>query len=212
MEFNFIYLIIVVIVTFISMALHEFAHGYVSYLLGDDTAKNEGRLTINPIKHVDLFLTIILPIMLALTGAPVFGGAKPIPFNPNNIRGGEWGVALVAVAGPIMNLLISFVVFGLWSLIGAPSGDILGQIFINIIYINLGFFIFNMIPIPPLDGSRVLYILAPDFIKKGMEYMERFGFIVILIILLLANSFIIKFMSSVIYFFFDLFSRIFGLV
>lgn len=212
MEFNFIYLIIVVIVTFISMALHEFAHGYVSYLLGDDTAKNEGRLTINPIKHVDLFLTIILPIMLALTGAPVFGGAKPIPFNPNNIRGGEWGVALVAVAGPIMNLLISFVVFGLWSLIGAPSSDILGQIFINIIYINLGFFIFNMIPIPPLDGSRVLYVLAPDFIKKGMEYMERFGFIVILAILLLANSFIIKFMSSAVYFFFDLFSRIFGLV
>lgn len=212
MEFNFIYLIIVVIVTFISMALHEFAHGYVSYLLGDDTAKNEGRLTINPIKHVDLFLTIILPIMLALTGAPVFGGAKPIPFNPNNIRGGEWGIALVAVAGPIMNLLISFVVFGLWSLIGTPSGDILGQIFINIIYINLGFFIFNMIPIPPLDGSRVLYVLAPDFIKKVMEYMERFGFIVILIILLLANSFIIKFMSSAIYFFFNLFSRIFGLV
>lgn len=209
MEINFVYILTVIVVTFVSMTLHEVAHGYASYLLGDDTAKLLGRLSLNPLKHIDPFLTILLPIMLALVGAPIFGGAKPVPFNPNNIRGGEWGVALVAIAGPVMNFLIAFVVFGIWAL--APSNGLWGQILINTVYINLGFFIFNLIPIPPLDGSRILYALAPEFVQRGMEYLERFGLMIIFVVLLLADSAVMNFMSTAINFFFNLFGHVFGL-
>ena len=103
------YVIIVVIIILISMTIHEAMHGFMAYFLGDNTAKIEGRLTLNPIKHIDPFLTIILPVLLAIVGAPIFGGAKPVPFNPHQVRYGEWGAALVAVAGPLTNLLLAFV-------------------------------------------------------------------------------------------------------
>ena len=96
------------------MIIHEVMHGYASYWLGDDTAKMQGRLSLNPIKHIDPFLTILLPVALALSGGPIFGGAKPVPFNPLNIKYGEWGVALVAMAGPITNFLLAFIIFAIW--------------------------------------------------------------------------------------------------
>ena len=205
------YVVIVIGVVLLSMTLHEAMHAFVGYWLGDDTAKLEGRLTLNPIKHIDPFLTLLLPVMLALIGAPIFGGAKPVPFNPNRVRHGEWGSAMVAIAGPLTNLLIAFIVFGIYALSGSPQEGIWAQVLVTAVMVNLGFFIFNSIPIPPLDGSRVLYALAPEFVRRGMEAIERFGILFIFAIVLIASPLIGSFMLTVMSFFLDLFSRIFGL-
>lgn len=205
------YIAIVIVVIIISMTLHEAIHAFVSYWLGDDTARLQGRLTLNPIKHIDPFLTLLLPIMLAIVGAPIFGGARPVPFNPNNVRFGEWGVALVAIAGPLTNFVIAFLTFGVWVLVGFPGQGVLGQILTTTISVNLGFFVFNIIPIPPLDGSRILYALAPEFVRHGMEIMERFGIIIILLIVFLAGSALEVFMANSIDFLLNLFGHIVGL-
>ena len=204
------YLIIVLGTILISMTLHEAMHGFTAFWLGDDTAKREGRLTLNPIKHIDPFLSIILPLGLALVGAPVFGGAKPVPFNPDRVRGEEWGSALVAIAGPLTNFLIALVTFGIWVVLGMPSaGTLPGLILITMYTVNLGFFIFNSIPIPPLDGSRVIYALVPDFVRAGMRVIEQYGLIVVFAIVLLFNAQIGAFISSAMSFFIDLFMTIF---
>jgi Zn-dependent protease len=205
------YLLLVFVVILLSMTLHEAMHAYVGNWLGDDTAKLQGRLSLNPLKHIDPFLTIILPLTLALIGAPIFGGAKPVPFNPHNIKWGEWGAALIAIAGPLTNLVIAFVGFGLWVVLGEL---ITGQCYLvlhTLIVVNLGFFVFNMVPITPLEGSRVLYALAPEFVRRGMEIMERYGLIIIFALILLASSYISAFMVTSINFFIEVFSGIFFL-
>jgi Zn-dependent protease len=206
------YIIVVIVVILLSMTLHEAMHAFVSYWLGDDTAKQQGRLTLNPVKHIDPFLTLLLPILLAVSGLPIFGGAKPVPFNPDRVRYDEWGAALVAIAGPLTNLLIAFVVFGVYAVGGAPQSGLFATITITAVTVNLGFFVFNMIPIPPLDGSRVLYALAPEFVRRGMEAIERFGVMFVFLIILLASSLIGRFMTTVISFFLEVFSHIFSLV
>jgi len=206
------YIAIVIVVILLSMTLHEAMHAFVGYWLGDDTAKLQGRLTLNPVKHIDPFLTLLLPIMLAIIGAPIFGGAKPVPFNPARVRYDEWGAALIAIAGPLTNLLIAFVMFGVYALAGQPSTGIFAQILVTSVTVNLGFFIFNIIPIPPLDGSRVLYALAPDFVRRGMEMIEQYGIIFVFIIVLAASSLIGEFMVAAINFFISVFSQIFGLL
>ncbi len=213
MQLDIVYILIVLGVILFSMTLHEAMHAFVSYWLGDDTAKREGRLTLNPIKHIDPFLTIILPLGLALVGAPIFGGAKPVPFMPDRVKGGDWGAALVALGGPLTNLLIAFVAFGVWVLAGTPPpGESIWALILNVmISVNLGFFIFNMIPIPPLDGSRVLYALAPEFIRTGMRVMERYGIIVIFALVLIASPLLNQLMQAAFAFFIDLFSAIFRL-
>lgn len=209
---NIEYIAIVIIVILLSMTLHEAMHAYVSYWLGDDTAKLQGRLTLNPLRHIDPFLTLILPIALAIMGLPIFGGAKPVPLNPTRVKYGEWGFALVAIAGPLTNLLLAFLAFCLYAAIGlAGSGQLISQILSIAVSVNLGFFVFNIIPIPPLDGSRVLYALAPEFIRRAMEAIERFGIVFVFVIVLLAGPFIGTFMSEVIRFFIELFGRIVGL-
>lgn len=196
-------------VILLSMTLHEAMHAFVGYWLGDDTAKNEGRLTLNPIKHIDPFLTILLPLGLALLGGPIFGGAKPVPFRPDQVRWGDWGAALVALGGPLTNLFLAFISFGVWVLVGAPLTGVGALILSSMITINLGFFIFNMIPIPPLDGSRVLYALAPDFVRTGMRAIEQFGVMFVFVIVLLAGSMLSAYMNGAINFFLDVFSAIF---
>jgi len=210
MESLLIYLAIVLGTILLSMTLHEAMHGFIAYWLGDDTAKREGRLTLNPIKHLDPFLSILLPLGLALVGAPVFGGAKPVPFNPDRVRGEEWGAALVAVAGPLTNFIIAFVAFGIWSIVGMPPyGELAGQIFITVFSVNLGFFIFNMLPIPPLDGSRVIYALAPEFVRVGMRAVERYGIILVFAIVLLFNAQLGAVLTTAMSFFIDLFQVVF---
>jgi len=210
-DIDLTYIMIVFGVILLSMTLHEAMHAFVSYWLGDDTAKLEGRLTLNPIKHIDPFLTILLPLTLAILGGPIFGGAKPVPFNPSRVRYDEWGAALIAVAGPLTNLLIAFVMFGIYAIMGAPQEGLMALILSTAVMVNLGFFVFNMIPIPPLDGSRVLYALAPEFVRRGMEMIERFGIIFIFLIVIAASSYIGEFMFAAIGFFLDIFSHIFGL-
>lgn len=215
MNIDIVYIIIVISVIFVSMTFHEAMHAFTGYWLGDDTARLLGRLSLNPIKHIDPFLTILLPLLLAISGGPIFGAAKPVPFNPNNIRWGEWGAALVALAGPITNLILAFIIFGLSVLIGKPVDlytapvGLDGLILSVGVMVNLGFFIFNLIPIPPLDGSRVLYALAPEFVKRGMKTMEKYGIIIVFLIILLAGSIFGSFMVGAINFFLGLFEHIF---
>lgn len=197
------------------MTLHEVMHGFVAYYLGDDTAKLQGRLTLNPLHHIDPFLTIILPIFLLLAGGPVFGGAKPVPFNPARVRYDEWGAALVALAGPLTNLVIAFLGFGVAVLFGVDivnfnATSLFDAVLILLVQVNLGFFVFNMIPVPPLDGSRVLYALAPEFVRSGMEAIERFGVMFVFAIVLFANQLIVQYMIQAIDFFFMVFAYIFG--
>ena len=205
------YIIIVLIVILFSMTLHEAMHGFMAYWLGDDTARLSGRLTLNPIRHIDPFLTLLLPLMLAAIGAPVFGGAKPVPFNPARLKYDEWGAALVAAAGPLTNFVIAFLLFAGYVVAGTPQSGFVAQFLVTGVYVNLGFFVFNMIPFPPLDGSRVIYALAPDFVRRGMEVIEQYGIVVIFAIILLASSFIGRFMLAAINGIYHLFAAIFGL-
>jgi len=210
---NVLYILVIIVVILLSMTLHEAMHAFVGYWLGDDTAKLQGRLTLNPIKHIDPFLTLILPITLAIIGAPVFGGAKPVPFNPSRVKFGEWGAALVALAGPLTNLVIAFVFFGVGvlTLPVLPQGNLLGEFITTTIMVNLGFFVFNSIPIPPLDGSRVLYALAPEFVRRAMEVIEQFGVMFIFLIVLVANGVIGSFMLAMINVILKAFDTIFHL-
>lgn len=163
---------IVLGVILISMTLHELMHGFVAYKLGDDTAKNEGRLTLNPLKHLDLVYSIIVPLVMVLTGGAVFGGAKPVPVNSRNLKGKEWGMALVALAGPLTNIVLALLGFIVLEVICPSFGEVFDTIIAYFIYVNLGFAVFNMIPIPPLDGSRLLYAIAPDKVRELMSKIE----------------------------------------
>ena len=185
---NIGYLVIVLVIVVGSVILHELAHGLVAYWLGDRTAKDAGRLSLNPIKHIDPVMSILVPVVLYLLHAPVFGGAKPVPVNFANLKWREWGMALVAVAGPLTNFLLALIAF----LIGHFSGLIYGAggemgsfIFQELVFINLGFMIFNLIPVPPLDGSRVLYAIAPDGFRNVLAVMERYGIIIVYGLILL---------------------------
>lgn len=192
-------ILIAFVVILFSMMLHELAHGWVAYKLGDDTAKAEGRLTLNPFKHLDPMLSLVMPLLLFLSGGPIFGGAKPVPVDSRNLRHGVWGMALVALAGPLTNFLLAFVGFllGFWT--GAfdlGANFIYAEVMTDIVLINLGFGIFNLIPIPPLDGSRVLYALAPDGIRRVMEGMERWGIVIVLLIVMLVPTFLSGLMNG----------------
>ena len=190
---DILYLIFVFVVIVFSMVLHELAHGFTAYKLGDDTAKNDGRLSLNPLKHIDPFMTIIIPLFLALSGMPIFGGAKPVPVDSRKVKGGEWGFALVAFAGPLTNFILAFIFFLLYHFTNASG---LWETFlVTGVSVNLGFCLFNILPIPPLDGSRILYALAPDFMKSFMRSLEHYGVIVIYILLLLCGSLFSNYMS-----------------
>ena len=182
MSLNILNIIIVLAIVLFSVILHELSHGLVAYWLGDRTAKDAGRLTFNPIKHIDPYMSILVPVVLFILRAPVFGGAKPVPVNFANLKWREWGMALVAAVGPFTNFLLAFIFF----LIGHFSGALYGSggelwqfIFTEFVYINLGFMIFNLIPIPPLDGSRILYAIAPDGFRQILAVMEQYGIIIV---------------------------------
>ena len=190
-------LLVVLGVILVSMILHELAHGGVAYWLGDDTAKQEGRLTLNPLKHLDPVLSFVMPMLLLAMGMPIFGGAKPVPINTRNLKHGVWGMALVGLAGPLTNILLALVAF----VIGYFTGGLVdmglgGYICWEFIMVNLGFGVFNLLPIPPLDGSRVLYALAPDGVRRAMEGMERWGIWIVMMLVVLAPSVVSTLMSG----------------
>jgi Zn-dependent protease len=177
-------LIIYFVIIVISLTVHEFCHAWVGHMLGDITAKAHGRLTLNPMAHIDPLTTLLLPLGLILAGSPVvFGAAKPVPFNPYAVRYDKWGVCLVAIAGPFSNLIMAIIV-GLY-LRFVPLSGLAGQFLLQFVVVNLAFFIFNMIPFPPLDGSRVLYAIAPGGVRDVMDKIEGYGIVVVFIFLLL---------------------------
>jgi len=192
MNLNPGYIIIILLIILASVILHELAHGVVAYWLGDRTAKDAGRLTFNPIKHIDPILSILVPVVLYILKAPVFGGAKPVPVNYRNLKWREWGMALVALAGPFTNFLLALLAFliGHFSgLIYGSGGEILEFIFVELVYINLGFMLFNLIPVPPLDGSRVLFAIAPDGFRNILASMEQYGFVIVYLLILVFGEF-----------------------
>ncbi len=170
-----LYIGVVLVSVLLSMTFHEAMHAFVSYWLGDDTAKHEGRLTLNPLSHIDPFATVALPVILAFLGLPIFGAAKPVPFNPNRVRGGEYGAALVGVAGPLTNFFLAILGAALIHLIGVNASGLLHDVVGTFVIVNIGFFAFNMMPWPPLDGSRLLYAVAPEPLQEIMHRIESFG-------------------------------------
>ena len=180
--------LIKIVVLIFSVVIHEVSHGYAALALGDRTAQYSGRLTLNPIKHIDLFGSIILPALTALMGGPVFGWAKPVPYNPYNLKNQKWGPAIVGAAGPAANLLLA-VIFGLFIRFSSSlSAGVSGQFLANFITIaaaisilNLVLAIFNLVPIPPLDGSKVLFALLPYQWRNVEVMLERYGFFALLI-------------------------------
>lgn len=167
-------IVVVLVIILGSMILHELAHGLIAYALGDTTAKDEGRLSLNPLKHLDPITSVLIPLLMFFTGGPIFGGAKPVPINTSRLKGGAWGMALVGIAGPLTNFLLALIAFLIGHFTGVIYGtELIGTVVMYIVSINLGFFVFNMIPIPPLDGSRVLYAIAPDGVRDFMEKVER---------------------------------------
>ena len=186
---DFVTLAIIFVVLVVSITIHEAMHAFTSYWLGDDTAHREGRITLNPIKHVDPYMTIILPLItLVLFKVPLLA-AKPVPFNPNRVRFEEFGAALVGLVGPLTNLVLAFAGAGILNLFGGNLGETGIQIVGIFTVINVGLFVFNMIPIPPLDGSRVLYAFAPEPLQRVMASLEQFGLVVIFALILLVPQF-----------------------
>jgi len=182
----------------LSVIIHEVSHGAVAYALGDSTAKDEGRLTLNPIKHLDLFGSILLPVFTYLMGGFIFGWAKPVPYNPYNLKRPRWlgrisPDALVGAAGPMSNILLA-ITFGFFIRFGGaytifPSAFF--QIASFIIFLNLVLAIFNLVPIPPLDGSKVLFAFLPGRAYEVEHFMERYGIILLLIFIFLLSGIII---------------------
>lgn len=188
-ELNAIFYVVVLIM---SVVIHEVAHGYVAERMGDPTARLAGRLTLNPLKHLDPIGSVLIPLLLVITNAGfVFGWARPVPYNPNNLRDRKWGTVMVALAGVIANMGMA-ILFGLIIRFG---GGMLGDAFVTIastiVIVNLVLFFFNLVPIPPLDGSRILFALLPVRFRTLENFMERFA----LPILILFIIFVWKFIS-----------------
>ena len=161
-----------------SAVIHEYMHGWVADRMGDPTARYAGRLTLNPKSHVDLWGTILLPVLLYIStgGRFLFAYAKPVPYNPYNLKNQRTGPVWVALAGPLSNLVLAAVFAMLIRLM--PIGDITMFLLI-IVYANVGLAIFNLLPIPPLDGSKVLYAVLPDSLWKVKETLERYGMFIL---------------------------------
>lgn len=182
-------LVISLPILFISMSIHEVMHAVVADWLGDPTARLMGRISLNPVRHIDPFFTLLLPLLLILTKAPVvFGAAKPVQVDFRRLRYGEFGGALVGMSGPLTNLAIAALAALIFNITN-PGSELSYKILGLTIFINAGFFVFNSIPWPPLDGSRLLYAFAPRPLQEFMESIERFGIMGLALFILIFYSF-----------------------
>lgn len=182
----------------VSMSLHEMMHALTSYWLGDDTAYLQGRISLNPLRHIDPILTLALPLLLVISGSPVlFGAAKPVSVNFNRIKYDEFGGAIVGMVGPLTNLLLAIVAAVLLRWLD-PSSEVVFKVLGYAVLINVGFFVFNSIPWPPLDGSRLLYAFAPRPLQELMEQIERWGLVGFFIFMLIFYQFLGPLVSAIV--------------
>ena len=190
--------IVMVVALVISVILHEMAHGYAANWLGDPTARLQGRLSANPLVHIDPLMSVIVPGLLVLSGSPfLFGAAKPVPYNPYNFRNQKWGEAIVAAAGPAANIAIALIFAALFHLSGTLNfPETFSVMAVNIIILNIFLALFNLVPIPPLDGSKILPRLLPYALAMKYEnfrfWLERnvalsFGFVILAFMLFLGK-------------------------
>ena len=176
-------IIVVAGIILVSITVHEAMHAFVAHKLGDHTALEEGRLTLNPLRHVDIFLTVLLPVVLLMLHLPPIFIAKPVPINPERVKYEEFGTALIGIAGPLTNLALAALAALVINVF--TVGLMINEFLELFVYINIVFFVFNMIPFPPLDGSRLLYAFAPDGMRKVMLAIESAGLIGLIIFVLL---------------------------
>jgi Zn-dependent protease len=166
----------------ISLSVHEFMHAYVGHRLGDTTAEEEGRLTLNPLRHIDPLMTLALPIItILLAGVPILA-ARPVPFNPYRVKYDEYGAAMLAAAGPLANLILAVLGALASRLLNENSVFLAGALTI-FTTLNVALFVFNLLPIPPLDGSRVLYAFAPESVQKFLRDIEPYGFVILIVLI-----------------------------
>lgn len=196
-ESTIIVVLIQIIILLGSVIVHEVAHGYAANYLGDPTARLQGRLTLNPIPHLDPVGSLLIPGLLIITGTPfVFGWAKPVPFNPYNLRNPRSGEAIIAAAGPAVNIAIAGIAGIVFRLVGGEG--ILGAFLILTVIINLVLAIFNLVPIPPLDGSKLMFAAFPQVFHHNFRAtLEGMGFfLVVIFIAFFASSVIWPIVSS----------------
>ncbi|MFO7659909.1 MAG: site-2 protease family protein [Candidatus Cloacimonadaceae bacterium] len=185
--FSFLFNAAVIAAIFYSIIIHEMSHGIAAFWLGDDTAKRMGRISLNPMRHIDWFGTVIMPLILYFTAGFVFGYAKPVPINPYNFKNFKRDTGISAAAGPLSNILIAILFAILYHISG--SNSILYYLSIPIIQINLFLALLNLIPIPPLDGSKVLGIFLSDEAYFRYTAQERYGMIFLFGLILISNMF-----------------------
>lgn len=170
-----------------SVVIHEVSHGFMAERFGDKTARMAGRLTLNPLNHLDLFGSILLPALLYITSGFVFGWAKPVPYNPDNLSNKRWGTMWVALAGVLANLLVALF-FGLIIRFAPMLGvELPGSFYFitsSIVLVNLALMIFNLVPIPPLDGSKVLFSLLPGSFYRVTSFIEQYSLPLLLVFIL----------------------------
>ena len=190
-----LFLIIQIVILLMSIVIHEVSHGAMAARLGDPTAKYAGRLTLNPIKHLDLWGSLLIPLFLLIMRSPMLlGWAKPVPYNPHNLKNRRWGPAMVAGAGPAANLFVALV-FGL-TLRFIPLGyslyaHHLVQIFALIVLLNILLAVFNLVPIPPLDGSKILFAILPHRYEHIQRTLEQYGMFILIFFIFFLFQFIL---------------------
>ncbi|MEI6580918.1 MAG: site-2 protease family protein [bacterium] len=181
-----------ILILIMSVVIHEVSHGFVAEYFGDKTARFAGRLTLNPLKHLDMFGSILLPALLVITQSPfLFGWAKPVPYNPENLRNKKLGTIAIASAGVLANLFIALM-FGLilrFSLgMNVPNG--FDFIVSSIVVVNLGLAIFNLIPIPPLDGSKIFFNLLPRSFYGLTSFFENYSFVLLIVFIVFFSNYL----------------------
>ncbi len=230
MDISLIILILSLVILLLSVVIHELAHGYVAYSLGDPTARYAGRLTLNPLKHLDLFGSVILPLLLLLATAgqgPIFGWAKPVPVNPYNFKDQKWGSFKVAIAGPTTNFLIALffallnrflpltqeikysIVFNflnsreesLTSLLSNSPLTLFFLFFFIVSFYNFLWGLFNLVPIPPLDGSWVLFNLLPQTFEKAKIFLQQYGIFILIFFIFFGGLRILVEIAQLFYYF-----------
>ncbi len=194
-----------ILILLMSVIVHEVSHGFTAYLLGDPTAKYEGRLTLNPIKHLEFLGSFLVPTVFYLSSGMIFGWAKPVPYNPYNIKAvnPKIGGGLIGAAGPTSN----FIIAGIFSLIVHYGGALsfMTPAFLNvatlIIIVNVSLGSFNLLPLPPLDGSKILFALLPRGLQHIENILEKYGFIFLIIFIVFFGNYISPIIQTILHFF-----------